>query len=107
MFTHEMFQSVKHVVDLWDQYVIGCNGRMPVRELSELPDFKKDATEKGFLQRRSPIYNQVRSLASKRRITETDTAHLLETFGLARNMELNKLCDTLKSAEKVTLQIDI
>ncbi|ODO11617.1 hypothetical protein I350_00400 [Cryptococcus amylolentus CBS 6273] len=102
-----MCQFVINVIDLWEEYVIGCNGRMPGREMSELPNFKRDTTEKRFFQRQSPIYNKVRSLASKMRIAEMDTAHLLETFKLARNMGLNKLCVALKSAEKGTLQIDI
>ncbi|TYJ57542.1 hypothetical protein B9479_001624 [Cryptococcus floricola] len=107
MLTHKMCRSVINVVDLWEEYVIGRNGRMPVREMSELPDFKRDATEKRFFQRRTPIYDKVRGLASERRITETDAALLLETFRSARNMGLNKLSDTLKSAEKGALQIDI
>lgn len=51
-----MDRTAKDVRELWDEYIVGRNGRLPVREMSQRPEFRKSGKEKRMFNRKRPIY---------------------------------------------------
>lgn len=91
-----MDRTVKDVRELWDEYIVGRNGRLPVREMSQRPEFRKSEKEKRMFNRRWPIYDSIKGIASKRGMSESEAAALVEAFRVQKGYKLNKLSEKIQ-----------
>lgn len=86
-----MDRTVRNVRELWDEYIVGRSGRLPVREMNQRSGFRKNERERRMFNRRRPIYDSIQDIASKRGISESEAAGLVEAFRIQKGYELDKL----------------
>lgn len=91
-----MDRTVRDVKELWDEYIVGRNGRLPVREMSQRPEFRKNEKERRMFNRRRPIFDSIKDIASKRGMPESEAAGLVEAFRVQKGYELNKLSEKIQ-----------
>lgn len=97
---YKMDREVGDVLELWDEYIVGRNGRLPVREMSQRNEFKKSEAEKKMFNRRKPIYEAIRDLARGMNMGEREAAGLIEEYRIKNSMGLNKLSNVVKEVVK-------
>lgn len=97
---YKMDRDVGDVLELWDEYVVGRNGRLPVREMSSRNEFRKNEAEKKMFSRRKPIYEAIRELARGMNMSEREAAGLIEEYRTKNSMGLNKLSNVVKDVVK-------
>ncbi|OWZ42933.1 hypothetical protein C343_03961 [Cryptococcus neoformans C23] len=97
---YKMDRDVGDVLELWDEYIVGRNGRLPVREMSQRNEFRKNEAEKKMFSRGKPIYEAIRELARGMNISEREAAGLIEEYRTKNSMGLNKLSNVVKDVVK-------
>ncbi|UOH84615.1 hypothetical protein LQV05_001423 [Cryptococcus neoformans] len=97
---YKMDRDVGDVLELWDEYIVGRNGRLPVREMSQRSEFRKNEAEKKMFSRRKPIYEAIRELARGMNMSEREAAGLIEEYRTKNSMGLNKLSNVVKDVVK-------
>ncbi|OXH30154.1 hypothetical protein J009_03787 [Cryptococcus neoformans] len=97
---YKMDRDVGDVLELWDEYIVGRNGRLPVREMSQRNEFRKNEAEKKMFSRRKPIYEAIRELARGMNMSEREAAGLIEEYRTKNSMGLNKLSNVVKDVVK-------
>lgn len=95
-----MDRDVGDVLELWDEYIVGRNGRLPVREMSQRNEFRKNEAEKKMFSRRKPIYEAIRELSRGMNMSEREAAGLIEEYRTKNSMGLNKLSNVVKDVVK-------
>ncbi|WVO21119.1 uncharacterized protein IAS62_002423 [Cryptococcus decagattii] len=73
-----MDRTVRNVRELWVEYIVGRNGRLPVRAMNQRSGFRTNER------------------ASKRGISESEAAGLVEAFRIEKGYELNKLSEWIR-----------
>ncbi|OXB36562.1 hypothetical protein J007_03693 [Cryptococcus neoformans] len=97
---YKMDRDVGDVLELWDEYIVGRNGGLPVREMSQRSEFRKNEAEKKMFSRRKPIYEAIRELARGMNMSEREAAGLIEEYRTKNSMGLNKLSNVVKDVVK-------
>ncbi|ODN78675.1 hypothetical protein L202_04257 [Cryptococcus amylolentus CBS 6039] len=74
------------------------NGRLPVKDMLSIPEFKKNEAKKKHFSRRQQIYGVVVDLAKKKTIEEKEAARLVEDYRRAKGYSLHQLQKLVRQA---------